>query len=85
MIFSIPMKTIVRIRNKVVELEKLSALSSDPISCYEAIFKYGKKKYRNIAAIKLGTSFYVGDLVEKDYQKSAFWYKRADTCCNILL
>lgn len=61
---------------KIKDLEKLYALSSNPIERYEKIFNT-YKKYAKKAAIWLGKAYYEGEIVEKDYQKSAFWYKKA--------
>lgn len=64
------------VKNKILTLEKLYSLSSDPIERLEKIFNT-YKKYASLAAIKLGTIFYEGVGVKKDYCTSAYWYRQA--------
>lgn len=64
------------VKNKILTLEKLYSLSSDPIERLERIFST-YRKYARSTAIKLGTVFYEGNDVKIDYRKSAYWYKQA--------
>ena len=74
---SVAASDINNIECKIKDLEELYALSSNPIERYEKIFNT-YKKYAKKAAIWLGKAYYEGEIVEKDYQKSAFWYKNAN-------
>lgn len=74
---SVTASEINNIECKIKDLEKLYALSSNPIERYEKIFNT-YKKYAKKAAIWLGKAYYEGEIVEKDYQKSAFWYKNGN-------
>lgn len=64
------------INNRILTLDKLLSLTPEPVERLEKIFNT-YKKHASLAAIKLGTIFYEGNGVKKDYCTSAYWYRQA--------
>lgn len=74
--FSIADFKVEDINNRILTLEKLLSLTPELVERLENIFNT-YKKYASLAAIKLGTIFYEGIGVKKDYCTSAYWYRQA--------